>query len=253
MNGMLRVPRSRGVLSGLLLVLLGAWGALVPFVGPYFHYAYTPDQGWTYTTGRFWLEVLPGAATVLGGLIVLISASRPLAHFGAWLAALGGAWFALGSVIGPTWSGMNMSPGTPVGGSVTRAFEQIGFFTGLGVVIVLVAGMALGRFSVIGVRDARLAKARKAEPVTAAEPVTTGEQAEPAESPEPVPAGATARSSAWHKPATADTPATAETPATAGTPATTGSGASRRFALRRKEAATETAEPATEPVSPAQM
>ena len=166
MNGMLRVPRSRGVLSGLLLVLLGAWGALVPFVGPYFHYAYTPDRAWAYTSGRFWLEVLPGAATVLGGLIVLISAYRPMAHFGAWLAALGGAWFALGSVIGPTWSGMNMSAGTPVGDSVHRALEQIGFFTGLGVAIVLVAGMALGRFSVIGVREAR-----RAEPVTPAEPV----------------------------------------------------------------------------------
>jgi hypothetical protein len=200
MNGFLRVPRSRGMLSGLVLVLLGAWGALVPFVGPYFHYAYTPDQAWTYTTGRFWMEVLPGAVTVLGGLIVLISASRPLAHFGAWLAALGGAWFALGSVIGPTWSGANMNAGTPVGGSVTRALEQIGFFTGLGVVIVLVAGMALGRFSVIGVRDARLAKS-----------------------------------------------ATSDTPATAGT------GGSRRFALRRKEATTETAEPATEPVSSAKM
>jgi hypothetical protein len=269
MNGLLRVPRSRGVLSGLLLVLLGAWGALVPFLGPYFHYAYTPDQAWTYTTGRFWLEILPGAATVLGGLIVLISASRPLAHLGAWLAALGGAWFALGSVIGPTWSGMSMSPGTPVGGSVTRALEQIGFFTGLGVVIVLVAGMALGRFSVIGVREARLAKpAREAEPVTPAEPaepVTTGAAArtgawrkpttaDPADTPAtadtPVTTGAAARTSAWHKPTTADT---ADTPATADTPTTTGTGGSRRFALRRKEAAAETAEPATEPVSPAQM
>jgi hypothetical protein len=43
MNGMLRVRRSRGVLSGLLLVLLGIWGALIPFIGPYFHYAFTPD------------------------------------------------------------------------------------------------------------------------------------------------------------------------------------------------------------------
>jgi len=165
MNGMLRVPRSRGVLSGLLLVLLGAWGALVPFIGPYFRYAYTPDQAWTYTAGRLWLEVLPGAATVLGGLIVLVSAYRPAAHFGAWLAALSGAWFALGGVIGPTWIGMQMTTGTPAGGSATRALEQIGFFTGLGVAIVLVAAMALGRFSVIGVRDARLAA-----PATSAEP-----------------------------------------------------------------------------------
>jgi hypothetical protein len=157
MNGMLRVRRSRGVLSGLLLVLLGIWGGLVPFVGPYFHYAYTPDKAWTYTTGRLWLDILPGAATALGGLIVLASSYRPSAHFGAWLAALSGAWFVLGSLIGPTWIGMHMTSGTPVGGTATRALEQIGFFTGLGVVIVLLAAMAVGRFSVISVSDARRA------------------------------------------------------------------------------------------------
>jgi hypothetical protein len=177
MTGILRVPRSRGVLSGLLLILLGAWGALVPFIGPYFHYAYTPDKAWTYTSGRLWLEILPGAAVALGGLIVLASAYRPAAHFGAWLAVLGGAWFALGSVIGPTWSGMNMTTGTPVGGHVTRTLEQIGFFTGLGVVIVLLAATALGRFSVISVRDARRAEAEAPpeEPVaTPASAASTG-------------------------------------------------------------------------------
>ena len=95
MNGILRVRRSRGVLSGLLLVLLGIWGALIPFIGPYFHYAYTPDKAWTYTTGRLWLDILPGAAAFLGGLIVLTSSYRPTAHFGAWLAVFSGAWFAL--------------------------------------------------------------------------------------------------------------------------------------------------------------
>jgi len=181
MNGMLRVPRSRGALSGLLLVLLGAWGALIPFVGPYFHYAYTPNSAWTYTTGRFWLEILPGVGAILGGLIVLVSSNRPFAIFGAWLAALSGAWFALGSVLAPTWSGTgpSMSPGTPTGGALTRALEQIGFFTGLGIVIVLLAAMALGRFSVIGVREARqaerAAQEARAEQEAAArtEPVAT--------------------------------------------------------------------------------
>jgi hypothetical protein len=168
MNGMLRVRRSRGVLSGLLLVLLGIWGALIPFIGPYFHYAYTPDKAWTYTTGRLWLEILPGAAVFLGGLIVLTSSYRPTAHFGAWLAALGGAWFALGSLIGPTWLKMQMAPGTPVGDTATRTLEQIGFFTGLGVAIVLLAAMAIGRFSVISVGDARRA-AREADSVREAD------------------------------------------------------------------------------------
>lgn len=179
MNGMLRVRRSRGMLSGLLLVLLGIWGALIPFIGPTFHYAYTPDKAWTYTTGRLWLEILPGAAVFLGGLIVLTSSYRPTAHFGAWLAALSGAWFVLGSLIGPTWIGMHMTPGTPVGGTTTRALEQIGFFTGLGVVIVLLAAMAIGRFSVISVSDAR--RAARTEPVAADEPVATDEPDEPDE------------------------------------------------------------------------
>jgi hypothetical protein len=238
MNGLLRVPRSRGVLSGLLLVLLGAWGALVPFVGPYFHYAYTPDQGWTYTTGRLWLEVLPGAATVLGGLIVLVSAYRPVAHFGAWLAALAGAWFALGSVIAPTWIGMNMTTGTPVGGSAARALEQIGFFTGLGVAIAGVAAMALGRFSVIGVRDARLAASAKAvTPAEPAEPVTPAKSAEPVTSEGPA------------------TPATSTTPVTSDAEdAPAGTGGTGRFAFRRKATTTEeTTEPATERIGSSQM
>ena len=83
---------------------------------------------------------------------MLASSYRPTAHFGAWLAALSGAWFALGSLIGPTWIGMHMTPGTPVGDATTRTLEQIGFFTGLGVAIVLLAAMAIGRFSVISVR-----------------------------------------------------------------------------------------------------
>ena len=101
MAGMLRVPRSRGALSGALLVLLGLWGGLIAFVGPYFHFAYTPGTAWTYTSGRLWLEILPGIATVLGGLILLASRVRPVAMFGAWLAALGGAWFAVGRVLSP--------------------------------------------------------------------------------------------------------------------------------------------------------
>jgi len=153
MNGMLRIPRSRGALSGVLLVLLGAWGGLIAFVGPYFHYAYTPDSAWSYTSGRLWMEVLPGAGALVGGLIALASASRPVAMFGAWLAAISGAWFALGTIIGHAWAGSGLTAGTPVGGNLTRVVEQIGFFTGLGVVIVFLAALALGRLSVVGIRD----------------------------------------------------------------------------------------------------
>lgn len=183
MTRMLQVPRSRGAVSGLLLVLLGLWGALIPLVGPYFHYAYTPDSAWTLTAGRVWLEIVPGAATFLGGAILLVSASRPLAMFGAELAAAAGAWFALGMVIIPLWpAASTLDPGSPAGTTtVLRQLEHLGFYTGLGVVIVFVAALALGRLTVVGVRDARLAERGAAvaepEPVAAAtttRPISTG-------------------------------------------------------------------------------
>ena len=179
MTTMLQVPRSRGAVSGLLLVLLGLWGALIPLVGPYFHYAYTPDAAWTLTAGRIWLEIVPGAATFLGGIILLGSASRPLAMFGAELAAAAGAWFALGMVIIPLWpAARTLDPGSPAGTTtVLRQLEHLGFYTGLGVVIVFVAALALGRLTVVGVRDAALAERRapvaEPEPV-AADTTTTG-------------------------------------------------------------------------------
>ena len=154
----LRVPRSRGAFSGLLLILLGLWGGLVPLIGPYLHYAYTPDKVWTVTSGRTWLEFVPAAGAIVGGVVLMVSKLRPWALLGASLAALGGAWFALGSVIVRFWMRTPLAQGVPVGGNIARAAEQIGFFIGLGVVIVCVAAVALGRVSVVSVRDSRIAE-----------------------------------------------------------------------------------------------
>jgi hypothetical protein len=179
MTGVLRVPRSRGALNGTLLVLLGAWGGLIAFIGPYFHYAYTPDKAWTYTTGRLWLEIVPAAGTILGGLILSTSATRPSAIFGAWLAALSGAWFALGGLFSTLWS--IGGTGQPVGDKLHRVVEQIGFFTGLGVVIVFLAAVALGRLTVIGARERLAAEAPAVEQVPeediATQPVDTRNRA----------------------------------------------------------------------------
>jgi hypothetical protein len=150
MAGMLQMRRSRGAFSGFLLMLLGLWGALIPFVGPYFHYAYTPDKAWTYNTGRLWLEVLPGAAVFLGGFLLLIARGRHTALFGALLAAAAGAWFTLGPVLSPLWNNHVPMGGSPASSTVyMRIMEQLGFFTALGVVIVFVAAAALGRISAV--------------------------------------------------------------------------------------------------------
>jgi hypothetical protein len=88
--GGLHMPRSRGAVSGLLLIILGVWGALIPFIGPYFHFAYTPDQAWVWSTGRAWLEVFPGLVTAAGGFLLLVSGNRATAMFSGWLAVIAG-------------------------------------------------------------------------------------------------------------------------------------------------------------------
>ena len=153
---MLQMRRSRGAFSGFLLILLGLWGALIPFVGPYFDYAYTPDKAWTYNTGRLWLELLPGAAVFLGGVLLMVAKGRHTALFGALLAAAAGAWFTLGTVLSPLWNHHIPMGGSPAGSSVyMRIMEQLGFFTALGVVIVFVAAVALGRIASVpsGIRE----------------------------------------------------------------------------------------------------
>jgi hypothetical protein len=170
----LHMPRSRGATTGLLLVLLGLWGGLVPFVGPALGYAFTPDNAWDFTWGRFWLEVLPAAATVLGGLWLMGTSNRISGWFGGWLAVAGGAWFVVGQEVSRLWNDGSFAAGVPAATSdVGQVAEWIGFFLGLGTVIVFLAAFALGRMSVFGVRDARVARERRygtAAPVAAAEP-----------------------------------------------------------------------------------
>ena len=194
MAGTLRVRRSQGALSGALLVLLGIWGALIPFVGPYFHYAYTPDRAWVATSARMWLEVLPGVVTMAGGIVVLVSRFRPTAVLGAWLAAVAGAWFAAGDVIAGRWARLPQ-PGTPAGGPARAVLEQIGFFTGLGIVIVFVAALALGRFTVVGARQAAAA-ARSDAAAARSDAATAQKSATAARSGTSVAAGAASRSMA---------------------------------------------------------
>jgi hypothetical protein len=173
----MRIPLSRGATSGFLLILLGAWGALIPFIGPYFNFAYTPGQEWTWTAARGWLEVLPGAATLVGGLLLLTSGNRVTAMLGAWLAVLAGAWFVVGRAFaGPLYLG---DTGVPIASTDTmRAWLEVSYFIGLGAVIVFLGALAVGRLSVRSLRDVRHAH-RSAGPAPMVAPEATQEGAEP--------------------------------------------------------------------------
>jgi hypothetical protein len=145
----MRIRRTHGIFGGLLVALLGIWGGIIPFIGPYFHYAFTPDKAWTYTTGRLDLEILPAAGALLGGLIMMGARGRHSVLFGSLLAIASGAWFALGNIFAPLWTVANPAGGPASSGTVMRIAEQIGFFTGLGIVIVMIAAMVAGRITAV--------------------------------------------------------------------------------------------------------
>jgi hypothetical protein len=150
--GSLHMPRSRGAVTGLLLIILGMWGALIPFVGPYFKFAYTPDHAWAWSTARGWLEVFPGVTTVLGGLLLVVSGNRATAMFGGWLAAFAGAWFVVGRALASTLQIGEV--GHPIAATdARRAVLEICYFSGLGALMVFLAGAVLARLSVRMARD----------------------------------------------------------------------------------------------------
>jgi len=158
----------RGRFIGILLMLLGIWGALIPFVGPYLGFAFTPDRAWAFSSGRLWLSVVPGAAAFIGGL--LVATTDRSAVPGAFLASLGGAWYVVGvPVMAVFLTGHSISPGSPVidlgapfRPAVMTFLERLGFFYGLGVVVVFVAALSLGEVIV-----ARMAALRYQDRLTA--------------------------------------------------------------------------------------
>ncbi|MGH3576597.1 MAG: hypothetical protein ACRDU0_03450, partial [Mycobacterium sp.] len=116
---------------------------------------YTPDQAWAWNTARGWLEVFPGATTVLGGLLLVVSGNRATAMFGGWLAAFAGAWFVVGRAFASTLGIGDI--GQPVAATdVKRAVLEVCYFSGLGALIVFLGGAVLARLSVRMARDVEL-------------------------------------------------------------------------------------------------
>ncbi len=145
-------------MSGLFLMLLGAWGGLAPYAGPSFGFGYTPDQAWAQTNGRLYLSAVPGAVVVLTGFVVLFTRSKWFGGLCAFIAALGGAWFVAGaeivSVLPASLRPSGVGTGVPIGSTATRVvLTQLGVYGGVGVAIVFFAALALGRLSIAAHRD----------------------------------------------------------------------------------------------------
>jgi hypothetical protein len=134
-------------------MILGAWAAVIPFVGPYFNYQMHNGQTWFWFADRMWLEVLPGAAIFIGGLVLTVSAFRASARSGALLAALGGIWLVIGPSMSMLWHHGRIEVGPALGSTGTRTLEWIGFFYGAGALAIALGSYAYGMLTTRPVVD----------------------------------------------------------------------------------------------------
>lgn len=161
-------PHRRGLgLLGLLIVLLGAWGGIVPYIGPRFGYRASGSGSFHWTTTHSLLYLAPGAVAVAWGLIILAtlaaSGGRGLPVVKV-LAALGviacGAWFVLGPVVWPIFSSaVVFAPATPL----VRFVNEVGYNLGPGLLLAILGTVLLARPAL----DGYLFRSPAARPATA--------------------------------------------------------------------------------------
>jgi hypothetical protein len=158
----LAVPRTRGAVSGALLLVLGLWGGVSPLVGPYFGYAFGEDDAWNATTDMLWLSFLPAAVVVAGAIMLIAATDRVRAGIGAWLALVGGIWFVIGPAFSLLWDGGGPAApiGRPLGDEGVRVTELLWSFYAVGALITALAASALARIATVSVRDLEAADER---------------------------------------------------------------------------------------------
>jgi hypothetical protein len=131
--------------AGLLILLVGAWGGIVPFVGPLFGFSGDGSRSWTWNLPHALLSLAPGAAAVLAGLLVMAAGGRllrPGLKLGGLLAAVCGAWFVVGPVAWPVLEHTRVF----VGAAPLREFAYwVGYSLGPGVLLAALGAFVLGR------------------------------------------------------------------------------------------------------------
>jgi len=143
----MRIARFTGVMSGVLIALLGLWGALIPFVGPSFNYSFGVNETWHYSSDRLWLSILPGAVALVGGLLIAARGSLSRRRLGGMLAVAAGVWFVVGPPLSMLWERHAGPIGPPLFGATRQGLELLGYFYGLGAVIVALAARVSGRLA----------------------------------------------------------------------------------------------------------
>lgn len=124
--------------AGIVLIMLGLFAGIIPFVGPLFGFGMGPDPAWIMTTSRLVRHVIPAAAVIIGGAMLLPRA-RTFRTTGATLAILGGAWLTVAPIVLGR-GGEGVPP-------LIDIVRPLAYHFATGVAVAVLAGFAAGRMS----------------------------------------------------------------------------------------------------------
>ena len=146
------MPRLSVEMAGVLACAFGAWGGIVPFVGPLFGFNATGTSAWAWNMPHAILFLLPGAAAFVGGLAIIAGGRTALGRYAGLaaagaLVAIAGAWFVVGPLAWPVLKSASVFPAAPA----LRALEYwVGCSLGPGGILI-----ALGSFAFAAPNAAR--------------------------------------------------------------------------------------------------
>ena len=144
-----RGPAGRLAAASVCVLLVGAWGALVPFLGPALRFSADGAPSWFWNFEHALLWFAPGAAAFLAGaavLGVLPMTRRGRGRIGTGCAGvvmvLAGAWFVLGPL---AWPVIQRSAGVFVPAGPLRELDyQLVYSLGPGILLLALGGMVIG-------------------------------------------------------------------------------------------------------------
>jgi hypothetical protein len=136
------------IIATFLALVLSAWAAIVPFVGPAFGFSADRTASWTWNHVHALGALLPGAVGVLACLLIIATARRPLGHqstfvYATWgfVVFLCGAWLTATPVVWPVLEGAYFHAASP---SMTLAY-WMGYSSGPGILLVAFGAFVMGR------------------------------------------------------------------------------------------------------------
>jgi len=143
------VPAGGLAVIGVLSLMIGAWGGVVPFVAPSFGLSAAGTVSWYWNLQHSLLWVMPGALATVCGLAMLGIIPRAYAGFGrlgsavtGLVVAVCGAWFVIGPL---AWPVLERSGGVFVPASPIRELGyQVGYSLGPGVLLAMLGTFAMG-------------------------------------------------------------------------------------------------------------